>query len=86
MRGSGVNDTGKPIPFAGLMTMGIYSHIAARSFSGHTAAASSIGWPVPCAFHDSVCERGLEALRRRSGSRTSHVRYSPIATEEVVSR
>ena len=47
-----------PLPFARLMTMGLYPHIAAYRLSGHTAAASSVGWPVPSAWHGTALYSG----------------------------
>ena len=43
-----------PLPFAGLMTIGLYARIAAHRLSGHTAAASSVGWPVPSAWRGTA--------------------------------
>jgi hypothetical protein len=42
-------------PFAALM---LFSHIAAYRLSGHTAAASSVGWPVPSAWHGTALHSG----------------------------
>jgi hypothetical protein len=47
-----------PLPFARLMTIGLYPHIAAYRLSGHTAAASSVGWPVPSAWHGTALYSG----------------------------
>ena len=43
-----------PLPFARLMTIGLYPYIAAYRLSGHTAAASSVGGPVPSAWHGTA--------------------------------
>jgi hypothetical protein len=43
-----------PLPFARSMTIGFYPHIAAYRLSGHTAAASSVGWPIPSAWHGTA--------------------------------
>jgi hypothetical protein len=50
-----------PLPFAQLVAIGFRPHIAACRLSGHTAAASSVGWPVPSAWH------GTALHSRRSG-------------------
>jgi hypothetical protein len=39
------------------MTIGL-THIAAYRLSGHTAAASSVGWPVPSAWHGTALYSG----------------------------
>jgi hypothetical protein len=46
-------------PFARLM---LFPHIAAYRLSGHTAAASSVGWPVPSAWHGTKPE-GVDGSR-----------------------
>jgi hypothetical protein len=43
-----------PLPFARLMTIGLHPYIAAYGLSGHTAAASSVGGPVPSAWHGTA--------------------------------
>jgi hypothetical protein len=47
-----------PLPFARLMTIGLYPHTAAYRLSGHTAAASSVGWPIPSAWHGTALYSG----------------------------
>ena len=48
------------------MTIGLYPHIAAYRLSGHTAAASSVGWPVPSAWHGTALYSGRAGRHQRA--------------------
>jgi hypothetical protein len=64
LRGSGTDRVmsatlvNRPPVIPGLIGMGIYPHIAAGRLSGHPAAASGIGRPVPSAFHGGSAASG----------------------------
>ena len=51
-------------PFARLM---LFPHIAAYRLSGHTAAASSVGWSVPSAWHGTALHSGRSGRHQCAG-------------------